>query len=134
MENKTYFTKKEALQDIIEVLENGYDCYFSELHHEVFNTDYYIIGTYEAEKALEQYGVFNAIREVRQYELDVFGELYTDISNPEKLANMLYYVIGEEVFYDINSHHLIDSMESEYIGDDEREILLTVVKEILENL
>lgn len=26
-----------------------------------------------------------------------FGEIYTDLSDPEKLINMVYYIIGEEV-------------------------------------
>lgn len=89
--------KKQAIADIIECLENGYDGYYCDLHNEVFNTDYYIIGTYKAEKSLEEYGVFDAIRLVKECEIDNFGELFTDIADPEKLVNMLYYVIGEEV-------------------------------------
>ena len=44
MENtQTYFTKNEALEDIKEILES-YNGYYCDLHNEVFNTDYYIIG------------------------------------------------------------------------------------------
>ena len=101
MENsKTYFTKNEALEDIKEVLK-FYSGYYSDLHNETFNTDYYIIGTYEAEKALEQYGTFEAIRKIREYENDNFGELFTDLSDPEKVANMLYYIIGEEAIQEL---------------------------------
>ena len=42
--------KQEAIADIIEALENGFDGYYCDLHNEVFNTDYYVIGTYEARK------------------------------------------------------------------------------------
>lgn len=45
-----YFTRKEAIEDIIEVLENGYSGYYFDLHNKVFDTDYYIIGTAEAKK------------------------------------------------------------------------------------
>lgn len=101
MENtQTYFTKKEALEDIKEVLES-YNGYYCDLHNEVFNTDYYIIGTYQAEKALEQYGVFNAIGKIKEYEEDNFGEVFTDLSDPEKIANMLYYIIGNEAIQDL---------------------------------
>ena len=93
---KTYFTNDEALEDIKECLENSYSGYYCELHNEVFNTDYYILGTYEAKQALEQYGVFNAIEKVQEYEQENFGEVNTDLSDPEKLANMLYYIVGEE--------------------------------------
>ena len=67
------------------------------MHNEVFNTDYYIIGTYEAKDALREYDVFDAIELVQNYEKDNFGEVYTDLSDPEKLINMVYYVIGDEI-------------------------------------
>ncbi len=92
--------REEARAAIIEALE-GYTGYYCDLHNEVFNTDYYIIGTYEAKKALEEYGVFDAIEKVQTYEKDNFGEVYTDLSDPEKLINMLYYIIGEEVLYEL---------------------------------
>ena len=101
MENtQTYFTKKEALEDIKEALES-YNGYYCDLHNEVFNSDYYIVGTYQAEKSLEQYGVFNAIGKIKEYEEDNFGEVFTDLSDPEKIANMLYYIIGNEAIQDL---------------------------------
>ena len=103
MLNTKYNTmREEAIEDVIETLENGYDGYYCDLHNEVFNTDYYIIGTYEAKKALEEFGVFEAIEKVQDYEKFNFGEVYTDISNPEKLVNMLYYIIGEEVILEVS--------------------------------
>lgn len=98
--------KKEAIADIIEALENGFDGYYCDLHNEVFNTDYYIIGTYKAKEALKEYDVFEAIEKVQEYEQEQFGEIYTELYNPEKLVNMLYYIIGDEVIsemYDINA-------------------------------
>lgn len=101
MNKKEQEMREEARADIIEALKNGYSGYYCDLHNEVFNTDYYIIGTYEAKKALEEYGVFEAIEKVQTYEKDNFGEIYTDLSDPEKLINMLYYIIGEEVLYEM---------------------------------
>ena len=94
---KQYFTNTEALEDILDVLESGYTGYMEDLHHEVFNTDYYIIGTYQAKQALTEYGVFEAIDRVQEYEDNAFGERYTDVSDPEQLANMLYYIVGDEI-------------------------------------
>ena len=94
--------KKEAIADIIEKLEDGYDGYYCDLHNEVFNTDYYIIGTYQAKEALKEYDVFEAIELVQGYETDNFGEIYTDLSDPEKLINMVYYIIGDEVIGEMN--------------------------------
>ncbi len=89
--------REEARGAIIEALENGYSGHYCDLHNEVFNTDYYIIGTYRAKEALNEYDVFEALNKVQTYEKDNFGEVYTDLSDPEKLINMLYYIIGEEV-------------------------------------
>lgn len=89
--------KQEAIDAIIEALEDGYSGYYCDLHNEVFNTDYYIIGTYEAKEALREYDVFDAIELVQTYEKEQFGEVYTELSNPEKLINMVYYVIGDEI-------------------------------------
>ena len=94
---KQYFTTTEALEDILDVLESGYDGSMEDLHHEVFNTDYYITGTYQAKQALTEYGVFEAIDRVQEYEDNAFGERYTDVSDPEQLANMLYYIVGDEI-------------------------------------
>ena len=98
---KQYFTTTEALEDILDVLESGYPGYMEDLHNEVFNTDYYIIGTYQAKQALTEYGVFDAIEKVQSYEESHFDEVITELSDPEKLANMLYYIIGEEVINDL---------------------------------
>lgn len=101
-ETKKYFTREEAINDIIDWLEGGYDGYYCDLHNAVFNTSYYIIGIYEAKEALKQYDVFKAIEKVKDYEELNFGEVTTDISDPEELANMLYYIIGYDVISDMH--------------------------------
>ncbi len=101
MNPKEKAMREEARAAIIEALKDGFNGYYCDLHHEVFNTDYYIVGTWEAKKALEEYDVFEAIEKVLTYEKENFGELYTDPSNPEKLINVLYYIIGEEVLYEM---------------------------------
>ncbi|HEY8390534.1 MAG TPA: hypothetical protein VIL26_06270 [Clostridia bacterium] len=101
MNKKEQEMRAEARAAIIEALENGYSGYYCDLHNEVFNTDYYIIGVNQAKEALREYDVFNAIEKVQTYEKDNFGEVYTDLSDPERLVNMLYYIIGEEVLYEI---------------------------------
>lgn len=88
--------REEAIEDIIGHLED-FDGYYCDLHNEVFNTDYYIIGNYQAREALKEYDVFEAIDLVMNYEKDNFGEVTTDISDPERLINMVYYIIGDEV-------------------------------------
>lgn len=53
---------------------------------------------------LQDYGVFKAIRKIQKYEKDRFGEVSTDLGNPQEVANMLYYIVGEEVIFgELNS-------------------------------
>ena len=105
---KQYFTEKEALQAVIDTLENGFDGYYCDLHDAVFNSDFYIIGTYQAKKALEQYGTFDAIQEIIDYEKWNFGEVMTDLSNPEKVANMLWYIKSEEALHNAEFGCILD--------------------------
>ena len=78
-----------------DIVENNLD----DLHHEIFNTDYYIIGRYEATKWLGDQ-VFNVINIIKEYENDNFGEVNTDFSEVEKVVNMYVYIIGEEIVAD----------------------------------
>ena len=88
--------EKDALNDIINTLQDGYTGWYADLHHEVFNTEYYV---YDNETAKDILGdnVYDAIGRIYEYEKDNFGEIYTDLSDPKKIVNMLYYIIGEEL-------------------------------------
>lgn len=98
MKNITKKGLKEIIELATECLSNNPDCYACDLHNEVYNTDYFIIGRYQAEEWLrENYGVFKAIDNIKEYEQDNFGEVTTDLSEPERVVNMLVYIIGEEV-------------------------------------
>lgn len=119
MYNKKHAEMKEqAVADIIETLENGYGGYYCDLHNEVFNTDYYIIGIAEAKESLTEYDVFEAIELVMDYEKDNFGEVYTELHDPEKLVNMVYYIVGDEVIGEMTE---IPEFEENWnnIADDE---------------
>jgi len=86
-----------------EIIEN-----IDDLHHDVFNTDYYIIGRYEAKQWLGD-EVFNIIEIIKEYEQFNFGEIHTDFSEPEKIVNMYVYIIGEEIVQDYRDQ--LDSQE-----------------------
>ena len=121
--------KQEAIEAIIEALENGYDGYYCDLHNEVFNTDYYIIGTYEAKQALKEYDVFEAIEMVMDYEQSQFGQIYTELHNPEKLINMVYYIIGDEIIGDMYS---IEEFEDNWNNEADEETNAIIVKAMKE--
>jgi len=75
----------------------GYD-----LHHRMFNEDYFIIGYYHAENWINQVGgAFSVIRAIRDYETFNFGECSTDLTNSEAVANMYAYILGESLLNDL---------------------------------
>ena len=71
----------------------------SELHNAVFNEDYYIIGTYPATQWLGDYA-FYAIQVIKDYEESCFGEVNTDLSDPERVVNMYAYIVGEVIVWE----------------------------------
>lgn len=81
-----------------EYLKDNEDNFLEDLHHDAFNSDYYIIGRYQAKKWCED-SVFDIIECIRQYESDNFGEVKTDFSDPEKVVNMYTYIVGEHIVY-----------------------------------
>ena len=109
---------QSVIDDILDKLESdnyGIDTYGSELHHELCNTDLFIIGAYQAKEFLGGY-VFDAIEMVKDYEQSNFGEVSTDLSEPERVVNMLAYIIGEHVLAE--SDHLQDKWDERLTGDD----------------
>ena len=70
-----------------------------DLHHHVFNTDYYIIGSYKATQWLGDQ-VFNIIDFIKEYEQSEYGEVFTDFSSPEAIVNMYVYILGDEIAWD----------------------------------
>ena len=120
-----YDMKVDAVNAIIDCLECGYDGYYCDLHNEVFNKDYYVTGTAEAKNILgEGENIFNAIGRIYTYERDIFGEVFTDLSDPVKIVNMLFYIIGEEIMYNNGEFSkILDEHWDEY-ADEETNIEL----------
>tara|TARA_X000000950_G_scaffold122670_3_gene153810 strand:+ start:488 stop:823 length:336 start_codon:yes stop_codon:yes gene_type:complete len=100
--------KREEIQEYFddfikenkEYLEREYpDTWKDDLHHEAFNTHYYIIGTYQAKEWLGN-EASNIIGFIKDYEQSNFGEVLTELSDPERVVNMYVYIIGEEIVWD----------------------------------
>lgn len=125
--------KQEAIEAIIEALEDGYSGYYCDLHNEVFNTNYYIIGTYRAKEALREYDVFDAIELVQTYEKEQFGEIYTDLSNPEKLINMVYYIVGDEVIGEMYEIEAFEDNWNNTADDETNAVIIKAMKEMFKN-
>ncbi len=102
--------------------------YACDVHNEIFNTDYFIIGYYEAEQWLiKNVGIFAAIEEIKEYEQDNFGTVSTDLSSSEKVVNMYAYIKGEEILS--QSKTLQDRWNDQLTDED-----IAAIKDELENL
>lgn len=114
MSKDTSFSK-QAILDHIATNVMDYETegsYLGDICNDLFNSDYWIVGTFEASQELNNFdgyehetqldGVFGAIEFVQNYELQNFGTVQNDdISNPERLANMVAYIMGENAFNEI---------------------------------
>ena len=103
----------EAKWAIIDALRNGDVHDIDDMHNDIFNMDYYDDinpnNDVDRARALERFGsseeVFEGIGRVYTYEMDNFGEVYTNLENPASVLNMLYYIAGEETLYAINDFY-----------------------------
>jgi len=124
-------TKLELINFTIDRLNDLFDSnvYGCDLHNEIFNTDYYIIGSFKAEQFLQNsgIGIFGAIDVIKDYEENMFGEVSTDLSNAERVCNMFVYIIGEEILS--QSQHLQDVWDNCLTNED----IETIINE-LENI
>lgn len=111
-------------QDILDKLNNGYvDTYGCDLHHELCNKDYFIIGTYKAKKFLGA-ATFEIIEMIKEYEQNNFGEVSTDFSNAEKVANMFAYIIGQEI---LNESNHLNKLWNDFLNEED---IKTIRKEL----
>ena len=99
-----YFTDDEIRETLLNNLD-GYkgieDYTFDDVFNDLFNSDYYIVGYQEAADALKEYGIFNALEEVQQFDVENFGHWDTDYTDPEKVANVLEYIHANEYMQDM---------------------------------
>lgn len=70
-----------------------------ELHQNLFNTDYWIIGAWKAQQWIGEH-VFDVMEAIREYEQSNFGEVSTKLHEPEHVANMWAYILGEKAIYE----------------------------------
>lgn len=126
---KTTTHNTELVQYAIDGLENVNEgTYGCDLHNELFNTDYFIIGYYQAEEWLKNnVGIFAAIEEIKEYEQSNFGEVTTDLSSSEKVVNMYAYIKGEEILSELQT--LQDKLNDRLTAED-----IEAIKEELNEL
>ena len=127
------YTQKQDVKDyIIDQLNDdvGLDQHISDLHHYLLNEDYFIIGNWRAEQWLKKddSSVFEAIEKIREYEDSLFGKVTTDLSSSENVANMLAYILGEEILFNNDTYNLFTRFHNEYLDEDKRDLLISSLK------
>ena len=124
--------KQDVKNYIIQQLNDdvGLDQHISDLHHYLLNEDYFIIGYWKAEQWLKKDNgsIFEAIETIREYEQSNFGEVSTDLSSSESVANMLAYILGEEILYNNDTYILFSRFHNEYLSEDKRDLLISSLK------
>ena len=122
--------KKDVKEYIIQQLTDdvGLNQHIADLHHYLLNEDYFIIGYYKAEQWLKKDSVFNAIETIKDYEQSNFGQVSTDLSSSESVANMLAYILGEEILYNNDTFQLFTRFHDEYLSEDKRDLLVSSLK------
>ena len=117
--------KQDVKDYLIQQLQDdvGLDNDINDLHHYLINEDYFLIGYYNCRKWLEKESVFECIEKVKEYEESNFGEVSTDFSNEEKLANMLAYVLADEILNENDTFQLFSRMSSNF-DEDKKELLI----------
>ena len=122
--------KQDVKDYIIQQLNDdvGLDQHICDLHHYLLNEDYFIIGYYQAEQWLKKDSVFNAIETIKEYEVSNFGEISTNLSSSESVANMLAYILGEEILYNNDTFQLFTRFHNEYLSNDKRDLLVSSLK------
>ena len=122
--------KKDVASYMISQLEDqvGLDNDVSDLHHYLLNEDYFIIGYYQAEQWLKKDSIFNAIETIKEYEQSNFGQVSTDFSSSEKVANMLAYILGEEILSESDIYQQIQ-FDKNILEEDDITDLIEDLKE-----
>ena len=100
--------KEEVIKDyLLQYIEDNdltIDNEDNDIHDEVFNQDYFIIGYYNAEQWLiDEQGnnrTFEVLSYVMEQEKDNFGQVETVYDNAETLVNNYAYWLGYEVIAD----------------------------------
>ena len=107
----TYYKYDEIKQTLLDYIEDN-DLTLSEalqdddLHFDAYNSDYFIIGYYNAEKWLIKDGInytFKVLEYVQEQNEVNFGTT-EKITNAERLVNLYAYWLGYEVIAELQAH------------------------------
>ena len=70
----------------------------------------------------------DSIDKIKEYEQDNFGEVSTDLSSSESVANMLAYILGEEILFNNGTYNLFTRFHNEYLTEEKKNLLIDSLK------
>ena len=122
--------KQDVRNYIIQQLNDdvGLDQNINDLRHYLLNENYFIIGYYKAEQWLKKDSIFNAIETIKEYEQSNFDEVSTDLTSSESVANMLAYILGEEILFNNDTYNLFTRFNNENFDENKRDLLVSSLK------
>lgn len=104
LEQTTNEIQQEVTALIVSDIEGYEGSTFEDLFFDLFNSDYYIIGTYQAKEWLDEKGALNCLQIMTDWERDVFGEVqFTDFDSPESIVNLTVYCVADRFYNDMLS-------------------------------
>lgn len=123
--------KNDAKWAIIDKLEEGYEGYLCDLHHEIFNTEMYTNDKQEAIEILDGLGAYSVIEEVVKYEQTNFCEVNTHrLASPCDVLSMFWYIVGEEALAELGEDmEEFDELWNEELTEEECLMLIAKFKE-----
>lgn len=125
--------RKEAINAIMDTLKDDFSDVYEDLHQKVFNEDYHYIYYYDAREMLNEFDVFTAIERVVDWERDNIGEITTDFTSPVEVANMLWFVIGDEIIGEMSDIMDDDRVWGEYGNPETNEWIVDQMKELFKD-
>lgn len=137
VEQTETFSPINYLELMIEIVREEYLSYvtdLSSLFHEHECTVYYS----EAEEILSDYGTFEAIAELVEYEKFNYGDVYVDLTNPCDIVNRLFVVKASEYLYQLQDDNeeigkiFMDNWDN-VLSDNDRKRLVECLEQELED-
>lgn len=121
---------KKVIAGLVNQLSDCEGVYGCDLHQRLFNEEEFYIMVADAEKDLEELGVFNCIGLVKSYESSNFGDFFTEIE-PCRIANMVCYIVGEFIY---KSEHLSNNCWDDELTENDLAIIEDELQTYLESL
>lgn len=124
---KIFETVQSALVDSITSLDRPYAC---DLHSHLYSEPQHFIHYANAKEATAELDIWECIGAVQKYEKDQFGEVYTPLCDACKVANMVVYILGEALLYEIfNDTEYFGDKWNEQLSDDDLADMLTIAEQ-----